>query len=802
MLGKSRALVKDPCFHFSSPSRLIAPVILFILVLLMFAEAIFPLGGKILSSPQTDIANQFIYWRDFGFRELKNGNLPLWNPHLFSGAPFFSGFQSALLYPLNLLFLFLPVALAINISIILHVFLLGVFTQLWARNRCHHPLAALLPGILIMFCGSYFLHIYAGHLSNLCTMAWIPLIFLSIDGLLDRPSLGWVLLGAFASSMQILAGHPQYVYYTGIAVLIYATSHVFMATGKRAIFSLLVILAMLTAGCAMSAVQMLPGIAVARESVRFGGLPYSFAAMFSFPPENLLTLITPYFFGDMNRLPYWGRAYLWEMNLFISITGLILAVYGIVRGGRSARLLAVTALILFILALGSHTPLFAILFGHFPWYDSFRGTSKFIFFVSIMLILLAGIGFDALLRERLPSDDSGNTVGKCHRGNGSFFSTQPNFVILLFSLLTAGLTLLLEFSASRVFLGEVWQYGFRWITGTGESYLDQLRFAEDTFITEAVSFATTQMALTALTLVAAAGLWRLALTKHRIALYGIFFLAVLEILFFAHNTMISFELKMIRNPALETFVSTIKDDERVLNLWQPNSALSLGTFDLWGYDPGISKRYAELISFTQRLDVKQASQNVRISRYHPLMNMLRLRYIIIPSDGEIRVQEVPGAMSRVNLVPNWQFLGDGEKILYELGQPEFNPRKRVLLEKIPSITQGTCTSQGSVKVMSSTTDDLIVRASIECPGILLITDNYSTGWHAKSLNEKRREPYQIIRANYTLMAIPLDKGDHTIRLYYRPSSFVVGAAISVISWVLFALLFIYWVKTRSGFKRF
>ena len=75
----------------------------------MFADVLFSDGSKILSSPHTDIASQFIYWRDFGFTELRKGKLALWNPHLFSGAPFFGGFQSALLYPLNLPYLFLPV---------------------------------------------------------------------------------------------------------------------------------------------------------------------------------------------------------------------------------------------------------------------------------------------------------------------------------------------------------------------------------------------------------------------------------------------------------------------------------------------------------------------------------------------------------------------------------------------------------------------------------------------------------------------------------------------------------------------
>jgi hypothetical protein len=104
------------------------------------------------------------------------------------------------------------------------------------------------------------------------------------------------------------------------------------------------ILGMFAAGTALSAVQILTGIDAARESVRAGGVPFSFAAMFSLPPENFITLAVPYFFGDLIKIPYWGRAYLWEMNLFISINGLILAAYGLIKGGRPARTLAITAI--------------------------------------------------------------------------------------------------------------------------------------------------------------------------------------------------------------------------------------------------------------------------------------------------------------------------------------------------------------------------------------------------------------------------------------------------------------------------
>jgi hypothetical protein len=86
----------------------IGPLGLLVLTLAMFFDVLFLPGDTVLSNARTDLASQFVHWRGFGFGEMSRGNLPLWNPHVYGGAPFLAGFQSALLYPLNVLYLVLP----------------------------------------------------------------------------------------------------------------------------------------------------------------------------------------------------------------------------------------------------------------------------------------------------------------------------------------------------------------------------------------------------------------------------------------------------------------------------------------------------------------------------------------------------------------------------------------------------------------------------------------------------------------------------------------------------------------------
>src|SRR2546428_13195985 len=73
-----------------------------------------------------------------------------------------------------------------------------------------------------MFCAPYFLHVPAGHLNILCAIPWIPLLFLAIDEWLALRRLAWCLIGMLTVSMQILSGHPQYVYFTALAAGGYA----------------------------------------------------------------------------------------------------------------------------------------------------------------------------------------------------------------------------------------------------------------------------------------------------------------------------------------------------------------------------------------------------------------------------------------------------------------------------------------------------------------------------------------------------------------------------------------------------
>jgi hypothetical protein len=58
---------------------------LLVLTLAAFFDVLFLFDDAVLSGLSSDLATQFLHWRGFGFGEIARGNLPLWNPHIYSG---------------------------------------------------------------------------------------------------------------------------------------------------------------------------------------------------------------------------------------------------------------------------------------------------------------------------------------------------------------------------------------------------------------------------------------------------------------------------------------------------------------------------------------------------------------------------------------------------------------------------------------------------------------------------------------------------------------------------------------------
>lgn len=787
------------------------------LVVVIFSNVLFSGGTQVLGSQDTDLFDQFIAWRQFGFGELSKGHLVLWNPHVYAGAPYFGGFQAALLYPLNLIFLILPLPMAINWSIALHVFLIGGFMNLWAYRRGLQPGAACLAGILTMFSGAFFLHIYAGHLTNLCAMTWAPLIFLAIDELFfffekSDGSIhevgGWCLLGAGAVAMQILAGHPQYVFYTGIAAGAYSLLRMVGAKKRGATLACLITIPL--AGTALTTVQWLTGLQASSETIRHKVLPFEFASKFSLPPENFLTLIAPGFFGELSSSKYFGRCDLWEMSLFIGVTGLMLAIYGtlpqkatnlmkeesqkekrkpnlktapatkavptIVRPSfLDSKLPILMIVMLLLLALGIHTPLFHFLYSYVPGFNKFRGISKFIFPATLFISLLSAMGFDRLLTSR--------PQGK----KAPIILLSISGALFLFSFLVRIID---------------WQPVLSAFSKTGESNLSSQLFVNPDLslpLKEMAELARKSAAnallISGFTAFVLGGLLLGMIRKHRMV-WAIGVLALLEVLVFAYTSRTTFDSRLAASPEIQAFLNKHPGDYRIINKLNPNSAAVFGAQDIAGNDPSVVGRYAEFVAFTQGRDPDLATQILGITQIHPLFAMLRLRYGFILQNGRVGTIEFPTPLSHVTLVGGYQVIEKRQAIFTAMSHSTFDPHTTVILEQEPS-PRPSAQNTGSARIVAQTTDSLIIEADTSHPSILLISDLYTPSWRAVPMPGSAQSHYKIIPANYILRAIPLQAGSHKIRVEYRPQAFIIGTWISLLALIIYIGLTVWWIRHKK-----
>ena len=748
--------------------------ILILLTLAMFGDVLFTGKDIVLSQLGADLSSQFIPWREFGFSELKNGNLALWNPHIFSGTPYLGGFQSALLYPPNLLHLVMSVGTAINVLIALHIFLGGLFMYLWASQRKLHPLACLTSAGILMFCGTQFLHIYAGHLPNLYTMAWAPLLFLAIDGFFRDRSLGWCLVGTFSVTMQILAGHPQYVFYTAVAAALY--SCLCLVWTQRRLLLAGGLVAMFAGAAALTSVQLLTGLDAAGQSVRSVGVPLEFASMFSFPPENFITFLVPGFFGDMIFFPYWGRCYLWEMSVFMGTTGFFLAVYGVVFGASELRRFSLSmTLILLLLALGSHTPLFKVLYEWVPGFDTFRGNSKFTFQASLFLAMLAGVGLHQLMtsRKRVLTTAAG---------------------IAAVSLLACIAGFAFQKTAAANPPADWWRNIMARFPATEKTIIQPMIYADPDFIREAGAFAANGL------WVASGSLLLLALilmgTRFFMrAAYLAAFLALAEVFTFARLSRTTFDLSELKHAELSRFLEVNRGDYRTLNPANPNSAMLMGTHDLWGYDPGVSLRYACFMAFTQGLDPDQADQYLGFHKVHPLFAILRCRYAFAIQGDRLEMFENKKILPQLQLIQDYRVMTDRDEIFAAMTQ-DFDPAQTVILESEPLPRPVKAKTKGIARIVDASTDHMTIEAFVATPSLLLITDAYDTGWRARALPGSDQDRYTVLPSNYVLRTVPLTEGFHRLCLEYRPFGFEMGKWISLASLAVYAGLVGLWLRKQ------
>ena len=742
--------------------------------------------GRVLGAPTTDIRTFFLPLWHFVFSVLREGQFPLWNPYILGGTPSFAAGQTQALYPPSLLTgLFLPPHAAITVTIGVHVFLAGTFNWFFARDLGLRRGAALLSAVIYACAGTTVLRIYAGHVTILCTICWLPLIMFGVRRLVRTRQRRWSGLIGFALGLQLLAGQPQYLVYTLGAASLYLLWLLGEAYGDgrltkwQAGQGALLFAAAVIGGGLLAAVQLLPGLELARQSSRQAET-FAWMSQFSLPPANVLTFLVPDAFGNRGGLPYWGKLYLWEASVYCGVTTLVLVPLALARRRRGPVLFFfLLAIIALVYALGRHTPFLNIVYLTLPPLRIFRGSAKAVFVCTFALSILAGYGADLLMR-----DVSG-------RGRLCWVAG------LTAGVGVAGLLALLLFPGEEGFA--------RWIRYTvqsGDMYHDPALFTGKAFAGRALRTFRSSAALS-LVWVGAAGVW-IALRLRRVTspgLFagGLFVLATAELLLSGMRYTGTFEADDLVWP--ESVVAFLERQPSPVRIYappaSPNSSMLHRLQSPVGYDAVLLRRYSRYMNISQRKPARRAVQRMVLNRFNALTDMLNIRYVVMPADVPLEapfltlcfsdeswaVYRNANALPRAFVVDTVQAVEDAETIPRKLIEENIDIRARALIERpLPQLTRhdpdgATPLSRGKADVQWYGMDRVEVQADLERDGLLVLADPWYPGWRV----EVDGEPVGIVKVNYLFRGVPLPAGSHRAVFRYRPRSFVAGAALSLLA---------------------
>jgi len=124
-----------------------------------------------------------------------------------------------------------------------------------------------------------------------------------------------------------------------------------------------------------------------------------------------------------------------------------------------------------------------------------------------------------------------------------------------------------------------------------------------------------------------------------------------------------------------------------------------------------------------------------------------------------------------------------------LKRPSFDPMRSVVLDSLPEELAGVppgAEFTGSVEILDSNINGYHFRVQTSTPSILVVSQNFYPGWKATVSGRSA----SVFPADHALTGIAVPAGNHEIRFEFQPSSFKLGALLSLISATLLGVLLV------------
>lgn len=344
-----------------------------------------------------DLTDANYPFRHFAIESFKKGKIPLWTNDISGGYPVLAS-GSLMLYPLNLLAMFLPLNLSVSLTVFSAYFLIGLFTYLFLLEIKLNRKSALFGAMSFMFSGFAVSHII--YWDMLTALAFFSGELFFLEKMVKTGKVLYSLILGLFFGFQILGGHIQITFY---AMMLLGLYWLFLIVILRQGFlkSFFLFLLFVFLGLGIGALQILPQWEYTRNSDRTKGLSDESITRFNFPVEDLKTFLFPYASYDNSQTPEAFHHNGWpqdERYAYMGILGLFLALFGgLAKLKKNPRVVffVIAAGLFLLLSFGTGSVFGSLLTK--PPFNFFRLPLRFLFLVDFSLAVLAAFGAQVVL---------------------------------------------------------------------------------------------------------------------------------------------------------------------------------------------------------------------------------------------------------------------------------------------------------------------------------------------------------------------------------------------------------------------
>lgn len=225
-------------------------------------------------------------------------------------------------------------------------------------------------------------------------------------------------------------------------------------------------------------------------------------------------------------------------------------------------------------------------------------------------------------------------------------------------------------------------------------------------------------------------------------------------------------------------------------------AVLFGLHDALGYSPIQVPGYWTYIRATNRLPVFYNASVIQVPSPEDV-KLLGVRYLVyhesqpalppgitgevIASESGYRLLEIDVAQPRVSVVPMWS-VGNAALALEAVLGRGFDPATTAVVEEDPGITASLGAAPGTATYEEVTPEDVRIAVRADAPSLVVVRNTWEEGWEATVDGR----PAPVLRADAFLQAVPVEAGNHRVRLVYREPAIRRGLLGSAIAWGAFA----------------